>query len=123
MVNYVTEIKSQTYFILILIGLPFCYDDINYSTSSGTKIEPMSYARDLGVQMSSDYTWDHHKGKKIILNSMSIKRQISDHEWSCYNDLNLSFEVVLNTVVHCGILPMQQRFKKSKTYIDNLQEG
>ena len=64
MVNYVTEIKSQTYFILILIGLPFCYEDINYSTSSGTKIEPMSYARDLGVQISSDYTWDHHKGEK-----------------------------------------------------------
>ena len=48
----------------LLNELPFTAEYAKYDTTSGYTLNPSETesARDLGIQMSADYTWNHHIG-------------------------------------------------------------
>ena len=46
----------------LLNELPFTAE---YDTTSGYALNPSESARDLGIQMSADYTWNHHIGDMV----------------------------------------------------------
>ena len=48
-----------------LSELPFNADLVSYQTPCGHTLEPSQDARDLGVLMSSQYSWDLHIGEMI----------------------------------------------------------
>ena len=46
--------------------LPFMADQTTYTTPAGHALNPSLHTRDLGVHMSTDYTWDHHIAEMTI---------------------------------------------------------
>ena len=49
----------------LLNELPFTAEYAQYDTTSGYALNPSKSARDLGIQMSADYTWNHHIGDMV----------------------------------------------------------
>ena len=62
----------------LLRSLPFTQSLFEYETPNGTMINSTDYVRDLGVNMSPDYTWSAHiaktaeDGKKMLSWILSI---------------------------------------------------
>ena len=44
----------------LLNELPFTAEYAEYDTTSGYALNPSKSARDLGIHMSANYTWNHH---------------------------------------------------------------
>ena len=49
----------------LLNELPFTAEYAEYDTTSGYALNPSKSARDLEIQMSADYTWNHHIGNMV----------------------------------------------------------
>ena len=49
----------------LLNELPFTAEYAEFDTTSGYALNPSESARGLGIQMSADYTWNHHIGDMV----------------------------------------------------------
>ena len=49
----------------LLNELPFTAEYSEYTTTSGHLLKPSEVARDLGVQLSSNYSWTYHIGEMV----------------------------------------------------------
>ena len=90
----------------LLRELPFTTKYSEYTTASGDTLRPSKTARDLGVQLSADCTWNMHisdldKVPEMLHQGLWVYSKI-DLYLSCFNATNRLFEVDLNIAAHYG---------------------